>query len=362
MVRDGADRTERSPDGGQAALFVDDMAAFDAAAAAVKDHAGGDAPVPGRRAKRVKAEREFDGIAPSALHPVKVRVKMEPISAEPDGVKVKVEAPGVVEAKVKDGIPGAVGVKVKREPIESDCPFQERAGRLVKLEEGADEVDVKEEEADEVDVKAEEEADEVDVKEDDDDVVVKMEEESGRSDDEVEIINPPPRPKKKLRHEEGNKDFIDLTTSHPAPHLSSRPIRAMPPPGAVSANEWRMVVAAAPAELNQRPPDSHEWCHFKKSYATGLSTCRGRKLLDAGEVVHFAFPTYDWLYGRARVSARQAVALAEIVRFSTNRSGEVLATPFTLFLQSNASFLYCLTVDCRLGSYLQRGRSALRRW
>lgn len=37
-------------------------------------------------------------------------------------------------------------------------------------------------------------------------------------------------------------------------------------------------MAAPPAELGQYLPDHHEWCFFKKSYATGLSTCRGRKL------------------------------------------------------------------------------------
>lgn len=374
MTRAGADRRKRSLDNGdQALLLGDDMAAFRAAlgadftvadavaalsrcggdterairslldaTAAEKGRAGGDAPVPGRRARGAKAER---GVASPPLHPVKVepadevgvKVEMEQICADSGGVKVEVEAAGQVEAKA--GISGEVGVKVKPEPIESDGPFQEQSGHQVKQEEETYEVDVKEEETDEVDVKEEgadevdvkeevgvkEEADEVDVKQEANEIGVK-EEESDVSDDEVKIIEPPPRPTKKLRHE----DVIDLTTSHPVPYLSARPVRALPPPGAVPVNEWRMVVAPPPAELDQRAPDHREWHLFRKSYATGLSTCRGRKLLDAGEVVHFASPSYDWLYGRARVSARQAAALSEIVRFSTNRSGEVLANPLAL--------------------------------
>jgi len=117
--------------------------------------------------------------------------------------------------------------------------------------------------------------------------------------------------------------FIDLTTSHPVPYLNPKPIRALPPPGAIPVSEWRMVVAPPPPELDEYPPDRREWCFFKKSYATGLSTCRGRKLLDTGEVVHFAFPSYDRLHGGLRMPVRQAAALAEIMRFSTNRSGEV---------------------------------------
>ncbi|KAK3124719.1 hypothetical protein QOZ80_7BG0591200 [Eleusine coracana subsp. coracana] len=314
MTRSGADRCAHSPGGDQsAALLGDDMAAFRAAlgadftvadavyvlsccsgdterairslldtAAANKGWAGGGAPVPGRRARGVKADGAGSGaVAPSlSPRPVKVepadegevKVKMEPICADFDGVKVKGEAEALGEVEAKLDIPGESGIKVKPEPVESDGSFQEQA----RYQEEADEDDVKEE-ADGANVK-EEEADKIGVKKEEQD-------DSDVSEDE--------------------------------------PVRALPPPGAVPTNEWRMVVAPLPAELEQYPPDHCEWHLFKKSYATGLSTCRGRKLLDAGEVVHFAFPSYDWLYGRARVSARQATALAEIVRFSTNRSGEI---------------------------------------
>lgn len=135
---------------------------------------------------------------------------------------------------------------------------------------------------------------------------------------------PRPRPR-----EDDGMPFIDLTTSHPVPYLNPKPISAMPPPGAMLVSEWRMVVVPPAAELDQCPPDHHEWCFFKKSYATGLSTCRGRKLLDAGEVVHFAFPSYDRLHSGLRMSVRQAVALVEIMSFSTNRSGEVHSSNYT---------------------------------
>ncbi|XP_037417607.1 DNA repair protein RAD5B-like [Triticum dicoccoides] len=215
-----------------------------------------------------------------------VEAKREPIDADSD--KVKLESPAVVEAKIK------------REPIDADI----KHGR-VKKEEQPDEikVPVKEERRKTASPRH-----------------VKEEEEDDSSEDEVEIIDPPPKSKKRNRGDEDDVVFIDLTTSRPAPYLNPKPIRAMPPAGATPVSDWKMVVAPQPAELDEYPPDHREWVFFTKSYATGLSTCRGRKWLDAGEVVHFAFPSHE---GRIRVSYRQAVALAEIVRFSTNRAGEI---------------------------------------
>nr|CAB3446694.1 unnamed protein product [Digitaria exilis] len=301
---------------------------------AAADRDGGDvesgngaAPVPAPRG--VKAEPGIGDAAypPSPLPPVKieaarevkVEIKTEPIDVHPDEeeVKVKVEASGEEEAKVeasgeveaKVEAPGEAEVKVKTEPIEAGGP----AVRRVKEEEKADEVDVKDEEEPPLDspIKGEVLSPRR-VKED----------ESDCSEGEVEMMDPAPRSKKRPYEEDGVV-FIDPTTSHPAPYLNPKPIRAMPPRGAIPTNEWRMVVAPPLAELDECPPDRREWCIFKKSYATGLSTCRGRKLLDGGEVVHFAFPSYDRIHGGLRVSYRQAAALAEIVRFSTNRSGEL---------------------------------------
>lgn len=291
--------------------------------------ADGDGGLHGTRERGVKAERGIGGASfPSPpLPPVKVEaadegelkvnVKREPIDADTDEVKVNVEACGEAEVKVKVKVeaPGGVEVKVKREPIEADCRFQEQSGRRVK-QEVADEIDVKEEQSRDSPIKGQ--------------LLSRrrVKEESDSSEDEVEIVDPTPRSKKRPR-EDDDVPFIDLTTSHPVPYLNPKPIRALPPPGAIPVSEWRMVVAPPPPELDEYPPDRREWCFFKKSYATGLSTCRGRKLLDAGEVVHFAFPSYDRLHGGLRMSVRQAAALAEIVRFSTNRSGEVRSCNYT---------------------------------
>ncbi|KAF8693229.1 hypothetical protein HU200_038610 [Digitaria exilis] len=308
---------------------------------------GDAAPVSAPRS--VKAE---PGIGGGAAHPqsspppvkveaareVKVEVKTEPIDVHPDEVKVKVETSGEEEVKVKVEAPGEAEIKAKTEPIEAGGA----AVRRVKEEEEADEVDVKEDEEEpplDSPIKGEVLSPRR-VKED----------ESDCSEGEVEMMDPAPRSKKRPYEEDGVV-FIDLTTSHPAPYLNPKPIRAMPPRGAIPTNEWRMVVAPPPAELDECPPDRCEWCFFKKSYATGLSTCRGRKLLDGGEVVHFAFPSYDRIHGGLRVSYRQAAALAEIVRFSTNRSGELgklspvwakclapLVNSFTIMVQGKIVF------------------------
>ncbi|XP_062225126.1 DNA repair protein RAD5B-like [Phragmites australis] len=357
MTCDGAyrrDPPERFPD--QPAVFDDDMAAFravlgadlsladavdalsscggdteraikllldDAAADSddgdverEKGRAGGAAPVAAPRG--VKAKRSIGGAAPpppmkvEAAADDEVKVKREPIDADPDEVKVNAEAPppGEVGVKVKVEAPGEVEVEVKRERIEANGPFREQVGRRVKQEEEADEVDVKKEQLSDSPIKGQLLSPH------------RVKEESDCRENEVAIIDPPPRSKKR-RRDEDDVAFIDLTTSHPVPYLNPRPVRAMPPPGAMPASEWRMVVPPPPAELDEYPPDRREWCFFKKSYATGLSTCHGRKLLDAGEVVHFAFPSYNRFHGGIRVSVKQAAALAEIVRFSTNRSGEI---------------------------------------
>ncbi|RLN07238.1 hypothetical protein C2845_PM11G04930 [Panicum miliaceum] len=316
MACDGADRRdppELSSD--QPAIFDDEMAAaVDALTRCIGDTeraikwlqdnaaaANRDGGVVEPSSRGVKEERGDGGAAlpppppppvkVEAVGEVRVEVKTEPIHADPDEVKAKIEAPGEVDVKMEVEAPGEAEVK-------------------------------QEDEADEVDVKEEEEEPRGSpikgqvlspprVKED----------ESDCSEDEVEMMEPPARSKKRP-HEDDGVVFIDLTTSHPAPYLNPKPIRAMPPPGAIPKNEWGMVVAPPPAELDEYPPDRREWCFFKKSYATELSTCRGRKLLDGGEVVHFAFPSHDRL-GGIRMSYRQAAALMEIVRFSTNRSGEI---------------------------------------
>lgn len=144
-----------------------------------------------------------------------------------------------------------------------------------------------------------------------------------------------PRPKKRSRvHDEA--DTIDLTATHPVPYLNPRPIRAVPPPEAMEmlesrrvrarppppSSDLRMVVAPPDAEFGEFP-EERDWFLVGRSYVTGLSTNRGRRRLDAGELVHFSFPSLERTYGGIKVSNKKAAALAEIVRFSTNRAGEV---------------------------------------
>ncbi|KAL6653040.1 hypothetical protein ACP70R_011965 [Stipagrostis hirtigluma subsp. patula] len=149
-----------------------------------------------------------------------------------------------------------------------------------------------------------------------------------------------PRPKKRPREE---AETMDLTTARPVPYLNPKPIRALPPtpevvdvdmyeppprravaPAPVPApvRDLRMVVAPPEAEFGDFP-EERDWFLLGKSYVTGLSTNRGRRMLDAGEIVHFTFPSFERIYGGVKVSAKKAAALAEIVRFSTKRAGEI---------------------------------------
>uniref|UniRef100_A0A0E0KMT8 Uncharacterized protein n=1 Tax=Oryza punctata TaxID=4537 RepID=A0A0E0KMT8_ORYPU len=155
-----------------------------------------------------------------------------------------------------------------------------------------------------------------------------------------------PRPKKRSRVDD-EVETIDLTATHPVPYMNPRPIRAVPPAEAMemlesrrvratapssppSSNDWRMVVAPPDAEFGEFP-EERDWFLVGRSYVTGLSTNRGRRRLDAGELVHFSFPSFERTYGGIKVSNKKVAALAEIVRFSTNRAGEIgkLSTEWT---------------------------------
>ncbi|RLM80894.1 hypothetical protein C2845_PM12G15380 [Panicum miliaceum] len=298
MACDGANRRdppERSSD--QPTLFDDNMAAFRAV----------DLPV----AAAVDALTRCSGDTERAIK----WLQDNAVAADRDGGDVEPEkgpAGGAAPVHAPRGVKAERGVGGGDLPPRPPPPVKVEAAGEVRVEEDeADEVDVKEEEPRGSPIKGQVLSPRR-VKED----------ESDCSENEVEMMEPPVRSKKRP-HEDDGVVFIDLTTSHPAPYLNPRPIRAMPPPGAIPTNECSMVVAPPAAELDEYPPDRREWCFFKKSYATGLLTCRWRKVLDGGEVVHFAFPSHDRLRGGIRVSYRQAAALMEIVRFSTNRSGEI---------------------------------------
>ncbi|CAL5035385.1 unnamed protein product [Urochloa decumbens] len=177
-----------------------------------------------------------------------------------------------------------------------------------------------------------------------------------------------PRPKKRPREEV--VETIDLTATHPVPYLNPRPIRALPPPidakpilavpprdvqmydagpalpapppvdvemyeprprplraaAPAPVTDMRMVVAPPDAEFGDFP-EERDWLLVGKSYVPGLSTNRGRRRMDAGEIVHFAFPSFERSYGGVKLSAKKAKALAGIVRFSTKRAGEIGRLP-----------------------------------
>lgn len=70
-------------------------------------------------------------------------------------------------------------------------------------------------------------------------------------------------------------------------------------------------------------PEEPDWLLVGRTPIIGLSTTKGRKLVD-NEIVHFSFPSAD-LRNKSHLkwSAKAASAASSIVRFSTKRSGEV---------------------------------------
>jgi DNA repair protein RAD5 len=251
---------------------------------------------------RVKAERDVAAATPSPAPTPTVKVKAEPVR------DAKMERP--------DGSPHAKGA-----PLPPPPPRR-----------------VKDEDEDEVTSRRRPRAGDCGIS-----LVPRAPRAAVDDDDEVQIIDAPaapPRSKKRAWEE----DAVDLTATHPLPYLNPRPIRAIPPQevaqmyqppplpapaprraraaAAPPSSEWKMVVAPPEAEFGEFPPES-DWFLVEKAYVNGLSTNSGRRAVDAGEIVHFAFPSYGRLHGGVKVSAKKAAALAQIVRFSTKRSGEV---------------------------------------
>lgn len=131
-----------------------------------------------------------------------------------------------------------------------------------------------------------------------------------------------------VRKEKNAREISDdppqnLTTSNPLPYLNPRPIRAIRLTDCtVSDRRLQVVLDPNEAELGDFP-EERDWFLVGKTYIAGLSTCRGKKLLDVGEVVHFAFPSPDRDFGGVRIRPKTAATISAIVRFSTKRSGEV---------------------------------------
>lgn len=129
--------------------------------------------------------------------------------------------------------------------------------------------------------------------------------------------------KERKAREDSNETLQNLTTSNPLPYLNPRPIRAIKPPDCVVSDRRLQVLPNLIEPELGNFPEEHDWFLVGKTYVAGLSTCRGKKLLDAGEIVHFAFPSSDRDFGGVRVRPKTAAAMSAIVRFSTKRSGEV---------------------------------------
>ncbi|CAM8944151.1 unnamed protein product [Rhodiola kirilowii] len=75
-------------------------------------------------------------------------------------------------------------------------------------------------------------------------------------------------------------------------------------------------------------PEDPDWLLVGRTVITGLSTTKGRKLVD-NEIVEFNFPSIDTVnkLGSRWVSSKTAAAVSGIVRFSTKRYGEIGRLP-----------------------------------
>jgi DNA repair protein RAD5 len=150
---------------------------------------------------------------------------------------------------------------------------------------------------------------------------------------DIEMYQQPPRPPP-----------VDVEMCEQRSRPRPRPLRAVVP---ASVTDMRMVVAPPDGEFGDFPVE-RDWMLVGKSYVPGLSTNRGRRRLDAGEIVHFAFPSYEKIYGGLKMTAKKAAALAQIVRFSTKRAGEVLLKSSyhaCLFLRFFCSNCYSLLLS-----------------
>ncbi|XP_042469780.1 DNA repair protein RAD5B-like [Zingiber officinale] len=123
-------------------------------------------------------------------------------------------------------------------------------------------------------------------------------------------------------------NFSSLARARLAPHLNPRPISAIRPPGVVTDRNLLLYSNPKEPEFGEFP-DEYDWLLVGKAYVNGLSTCRGRKHIDDGEIVHFSFPSSEKkkLIGKKFQRPKAAMAAAEIVRFSTKRSGEIGKLP-----------------------------------
>lgn len=124
----------------------------------------------------------------------------------------------------------------------------------------------------------------------------------------------------------------DLTQIHYSPYLNPRPITCIRPKNVVDVKKQVYQPPVGIVEDGDFPHDP-EWLLVGRTNITSLSTSRGIGKLVCNEIVHFNFPkpSQKAKFGRQWVSSRTKVAVSEIVRFETKRSGEVCLS-YSFFL------------------------------
>ncbi|CAL9782642.1 unnamed protein product [Musa acuminata subsp. burmannicoides] len=125
-----------------------------------------------------------------------------------------------------------------------------------------------------------------------------------------------------LPFESCDDGFPGAARAHFTPYLNPRPISALRPD--IAYRRLQSISAPETAELEELPVDP-VWFLVAKTCVAGLSTCRGKKQLDADEIVHFSFPSFEKIntIGRRWLGSKTEAAVSQIVRFSTKRGGEI---------------------------------------
>lgn len=130
----------------------------------------------------------------------------------------------------------------------------------------------------------------------------------------------------------------NLTQIHYSPYLNPRPITCIKPKNTVDVKKQVHQPLLVGIVEDGDFPDDPGWLLVGRTNITSLSTSRGVGKLVCNEIVHFNFPKQNQRtkFGRQYVSSRTTVAVSEIVRFETKRSGEVC--PY--FILSNVNLFF----------------------
>lgn len=124
-------------------------------------------------------------------------------------------------------------------------------------------------------------------------------------------------------HGSGGCDVVSEGYFKPTPISCVRPPAIRKDP----SKERRIVVKENVEVEDEDFFEEEEWLLLGRTTVNGLSTCRGKGKLVDNEIVHFKFPPSEIgskHYNRKWGGWDSQVALSQIVRFSTKRSGEVM--------------------------------------